>query len=592
MANAVVLLRNEKRGVIMKNGKLRRLGSLLTMLLALTCLLSVSAFAGEEERYGYSTLEHVLDLFNVPAEQRDAELDKLQTIYKDLEQAIVEKTERVEMDLDWMQNEYYLKLVSDKEQHVLLNYLIRLLVDDHPECYWFDGTYMIGVTSQGEQVIGKSVRPVYTHTDAADAKAFTDGVADLLGDVAENDSTYVKAWKIHKALAAHVDYNTDYGNEQSAFSAITEGQAVCAGYARAYQYLLNQVGIRAWTVEGESYQPGTANQIPHAWNLVWLDDNCFYTDVTWDDQGDGQLYHAYFNNTFDEIRRDHVIYEFVDLPTCSHDPEEVTAVNYFVQHGGVNGAIYLTEDTTVQEFKKVAVPVNNMYFFDILCKADLEEWLDSDWSDEYTELYGGYVGNKFTELLLELGFDLEKSVSNGGQGLGSELKFYLFYEDGSELPEAPVDPEEPENPGGNEPDGPGEGGGDEPENPGEGGGDEPENPGEGGGDDPIEPEDPYEGMGEFDGRVAAIEEKQITAYVVYGDELEDAVQYDFWVAYYKDGAFAGIDMIKVTLENGRAKLTADCPEAFDKCVVFAVTANDNPAPLCASLQLSLPVLAQ
>ena len=582
MANAVVLLRNEKRGVIMKNGKLRRLGCLFTLLLALTCLLSVSAFAGEVERYGYSTLEHVLDLFDVPDEQWDAELDKLQTIYKDLEQAIVEKTERVEMDLDWMQNEYYLKLVSDKEQHVLLNYLIRLLVDDHPECYWFDGTYMIGVTSQGEQVIGKSVRPVYTHTDAADAKAFTDGVADLLGDVAENDSTYVKAWKIHKALAAHVDYNTDYGNEQSAFSAIAEGQAVCAGYARAYQYLLNQVGIRAWTVEGESYQPGTANQIPHAWNLVWLDDNCFYTDVTWDDQGDGQLYHAYFNNTLNEIKRDHVIYEFVDLPTCNHDPEKVTAVNYFVQHGGVNGAIYLTEDTTVQEFKKVAVPVNNMYFFDILCKTDLEEWLESDWSDEYSERYGD-GGNKFTELLLELGFDLEKSVSNGGQGLGSELKFYLFYEDGSELPEAPVDPEEPENPGG---------GGNEPDGPGEGGGDEPDGPGEGGGDDPIEPGDPYKDMGEFDGRVAAIEDKQITAYVVYGDELEDAVQYDFWVAYYKDGAFAGIDMIKVTLENGRAKLTADCPETFDNCVVFAVTANDNPAPLCASLQLSLPVLAQ
>ena len=38
----------------MKNGKLRRLGGLLALLLVLTCLLSMSAFAGANERYGYT----------------------------------------------------------------------------------------------------------------------------------------------------------------------------------------------------------------------------------------------------------------------------------------------------------------------------------------------------------------------------------------------------------------------------------------------------------------------------------------------------------------------------------------------------------
>ena len=40
----------------MKNGKLRRLGGLLALLLVLTCLLSMSAFAGANERYGYTQL--------------------------------------------------------------------------------------------------------------------------------------------------------------------------------------------------------------------------------------------------------------------------------------------------------------------------------------------------------------------------------------------------------------------------------------------------------------------------------------------------------------------------------------------------------
>ena len=65
-----------------------------------------------------------------------------------------------------------------------------------------------------------------------------------------------------------------------------------------------EAGITAWTVTGVSQKPGSSEQIPHAWNVVWLDaDTCVYTDVTWDDQN--PVSHLYFGLTDAEIKKDH-----------------------------------------------------------------------------------------------------------------------------------------------------------------------------------------------------------------------------------------------------------------------------------------------
>lgn len=539
----------------MKNHKLHRFGTVLALIVLLTSLLTVSVFAGNEERYGYSTLEHVLGLFPVENEQFDEELAKLQKLYNDLEAGVASQAESVDADADWLRDSRYIIQDNGEDKHLLLSYMVRLLVDDHPEYYWFEGAHGCSIITQGGAVLESVITLQYKHTSPQEAVAFDEGVNDILeaADISGSDSDYEKAWKLHKALAEHVTYNINYSSEQSAYSAIVNGQAVCAGYARAYQHLLNLEGIKAWTVEGESYKPNTQTKIPHAWTLLWLDENCYYTDVTWDDQG-SELYHAYFNNTLDEIELDHVIYEFVDLPTCSHDPDEVLAVNYFVQHGGKDGAIYLTQDTTVDQFIQSAVrdEINNWYFFDIYCAADLNEWLASPWCDEYDDLYGDFIdsglfdpkdANKLTELVWKLEIN---GVSFQLYGLGAEVKFYLLYENPNPNPGENPDPEEPE-----------------------------------------QPEDPYENMKEFDGRIEEQDGNTITAYVSYEGVLTDGT-YNVWVGYYKNGAFAGVTMTTLTLAEGHGALNVECPDSFTSCIVFAVREKQNPAPLCDALELRRP----
>ena len=96
---------------------------------------------------------------------------------------------------------------------------------------------------------------------------------------------------------------------QSVYSALVNGKTVCAGYARAFQYLLQQLGIPCY------YCTGYAGEA-HAWNIVALDDGYYNVDVTWDDSDGGR--YDYFNKTDTDYADSHIRQELsVYLPPCN-----------------------------------------------------------------------------------------------------------------------------------------------------------------------------------------------------------------------------------------------------------------------------------
>ena len=105
-----------------------------------------------------------------------------------------------------------------------------------------------------------------------------------------------KALVLHDYIALNTEY--DYqgylnGNlPNSVFTiegTLVEGKAVCQGYALAYQYLLNKVGIESKYV--------ASSAMNHGWNLVKIFGRWYHVDVTWDDpvwDQLGQVKHQYF----------------------------------------------------------------------------------------------------------------------------------------------------------------------------------------------------------------------------------------------------------------------------------------------------------
>lgn len=106
---------------------------------------------------------------------------------------------------------------------------------------------------------------------------------------------------VHDYLTNTIQYVAGSPYNQSAYSAIVFGITVCAGYAHAFQYCMQKLGIPA------AYIVGYAGEA-HAWNLLQLGGEYYCMDVTWDDplgNPPTTYYYNYFNITDAQISKDH-----------------------------------------------------------------------------------------------------------------------------------------------------------------------------------------------------------------------------------------------------------------------------------------------
>ena len=166
-------------------------------------------------------------------------------------------------------------------------------------------------------------------------KTRIDDLSDqILSLIPAGADDYTKAKVIYEWIIENTDYRLDAPDNQSMTSVFYNHQSVCAGYSRAYQYLLNKAGVDTTIVEGNSLISGEN----HAWNLVKLPDGYYYVDCTWGDasymkngfsgeQVAGMNY-DYLLVTTDEIKRTHSIALENLLPACTS-----TENNYYVREG-------------------------------------------------------------------------------------------------------------------------------------------------------------------------------------------------------------------------------------------------------------------
>ncbi len=151
-------------------------------------------------------------------------------------------------------------------------------------------------------------------------KKYLKGLADA--------TDYEKVRTVYRRLIQKVDYNLQSENNQNIISVFLGKETVCQGYASAMQYLMDLLDIPCVIVTG------MAKGGPHAWNLVQLDGEWYYVDVTWgnskyhdDEQNDVKyVEYDYLNITTEEMMQDHSPQVTFDLPDC-------TALNhnYFVK---------------------------------------------------------------------------------------------------------------------------------------------------------------------------------------------------------------------------------------------------------------------
>ncbi len=198
--------------------------------------------------------------------------------------------------------------VSDITANDLKN-AFTAVVSDHPELFWVDTAYKYKYTPKG-QIADITLVFNITANDIDGSKAkFEDAAKQILDQTYGSYTDYDKEREAHDALIGKVRYDANAPMNQSAYSALVYGRTVCAGYARALQYVLQQLNIPCYYVMGYAGEN-------HAWNIVKLEDGQYYNvDSTWDDTNPNT--YDYFNCSDadyagNHARRDLSIY----LPAC------------------------------------------------------------------------------------------------------------------------------------------------------------------------------------------------------------------------------------------------------------------------------------
>ena len=164
---------------------------------------------------------------------------------------------------------------------------IMAVYNDHPELFWLNTAF---VCKYDKDKICAELELEFSIPRDEFPKAsaqFYNTVNSMLTQV-ENLSNYEKELRTHDYLIDKIEYDKGAAMNQSAYSALVEGKSVCAGYARAFQYLMQRMGIPCY------YCTGFAGE-DHAWNIVALEDGYYNVDVTWDDTPGGE--HDYFNKS-------------------------------------------------------------------------------------------------------------------------------------------------------------------------------------------------------------------------------------------------------------------------------------------------------
>ncbi len=215
-----------------------------------------------------------------------------------------------------------------------------MFYSDYPEYYWLQNGMSFSISSGGTVTIEPLL--LMTKKEVNKTKStFNAKVSDLLKDVS-GKSDYEKSKILHDRLCDAVNY-TAATHDQTAYGALVEGKAVCNGYARAYQLLMQKAGIPAWYLHGNSIEPYSAasTYVSHAWNMVKLDGSWYFTDVTWDDQGDN-IFYTYFNVTTAQNENDHILSPEIEdyVPQAT-----ATEANYFVKENKVFDSFDLSRIT-------------------------------------------------------------------------------------------------------------------------------------------------------------------------------------------------------------------------------------------------------
>ena len=161
---------------------------------------------------------------------------------------------------------------------------------DHPELFWIDsGYYWRAFTEDGVQVVECTPVVIMPLDEARQRQPEIQALVSALVSYLADQSEYETALMCHDYLTENTAYDYETFDNHitgtdayDAYGCLMEHKALCAGYAKAFQWLMQARGIECLYVTGYDLEKDPVEGA-HAWNCAKLDGEWYHIDVTWDD---------------------------------------------------------------------------------------------------------------------------------------------------------------------------------------------------------------------------------------------------------------------------------------------------------------------
>jgi hypothetical protein len=150
---------------------------------------------------------------------------------------------------------------------------------DHPELFWIGASAQVQSNAITNLVSGYEVETTVAPEERPAMKAALDqAAAECIAQTDETWSDYGRIKSVYEYIINTTEYNASAPDNQCVQSALLNHSSVCAGYAKAFQYILHRMGYFCTYITGSIKGGGD-----HAWNIVRIDGNYYHVDVTWGD---------------------------------------------------------------------------------------------------------------------------------------------------------------------------------------------------------------------------------------------------------------------------------------------------------------------
>lgn len=209
--------------------------------------------------------------------------------------------------------------------------IFQAVLNDHPELFFVEG-YSYTKYTRAEKTVAIEFSGTYSldlDTALERRLEIEKAMEEFLAAVPDAEDEYEKIKFVYEKLIWETGYNVDAEENQNIYSVFVGHSSVCQGYSKAFQYLMNRLGIECTLVQGKVLETGEG----HAWNLVKSNGEYYYVDTTWGDisyqdaaQNLPHISYDYLCVTTAQMERTHALGGMMSMPECT-----AVADNYYVR---------------------------------------------------------------------------------------------------------------------------------------------------------------------------------------------------------------------------------------------------------------------